>query len=433
MNVLVCGAHGFVGQAVCTALARRGYRILKGIRHAKESDEFEVDYTTNLDPASWTSKLRDIDVVINAVGILIERAGQTFELVHHRAPVALFEAACRAGVRHIVQISALGAHTGTTAYFKSKLAADEYLMSQPVEHHILRPALVYGPDGKSSRFFRTIAASPIHPLPAGGHQWVRPIHVDDLAEIVVRLIDHVNLQPNAAVRSEARVDADTPAVLELVGHTRLEYKDMLAVYRRSMAFEPAWQFSIPRRFVDIAAKVCDRIPGSMLTRDTWHMLEQGSSAEVDTTARILGRPPAGIEMFIGPVEAMSLRQTALAFWRSLSLRIALAITWLGTAVCSAFFYPKAESLALLARLHLHGGAALGLLYGASAIDAMIGVLTLTHPGKRLWIAQAFLVGLYSCIVAITLPEFLWHPFGPILKNVPILAVLGVLTMEETTS
>lgn len=161
------------------------------------------------------------------------------------------------------------------------------------------------------------------------------------------------------------------------------------------------------------------------------MLQQGSSADVNSTTQILGRSPAGIETFIAPAEAMSLRQTALAPWRSLFLRIALAITWLGTAVCSAFVYPQVASLALLARLHLRGGAALALLYGASMIDAVIGMLTLTYPGKRLWIAQICLVSLYSCAVAIALPEFLWHPLGPILKNVPILALLSVLTMEET--
>ena len=34
MNILVCGAHGFVGQAFCDALARDGHRVLKGVRVA---------------------------------------------------------------------------------------------------------------------------------------------------------------------------------------------------------------------------------------------------------------------------------------------------------------------------------------------------------------------------------------------------------------
>lgn len=30
MNILVCGANGFIGRALCQALARDGHRVLKG-------------------------------------------------------------------------------------------------------------------------------------------------------------------------------------------------------------------------------------------------------------------------------------------------------------------------------------------------------------------------------------------------------------------
>jgi hypothetical protein len=46
-------------------------------------------------------------------------------------------------------------------------------------------------------------------------------------------------------------------------------------------------------------------------------------------------------------------------------------------------------------------------------------------------AQVLLIAGYSVLIAIALPEFLWHPFGPILKNLPILALLFVLFNEET--
>jgi len=34
------------------------------------------------------------------------------------------------------------------------------------------------------------------------------------------------------------------------------------------------------------------------------------------------------------------------------------------------------------------------------------------------------------VIAIALPEWLAHPFGPILKNLPMLAILVVLLAEE---
>lgn len=415
MNILVCGAHGFVGRTLCVALARDGHRVLKGVRVATRRDEIAMDYMADTDPAAWTERLRGIHVVINAVGILVEGAHASFDHIHRRAPIALFDAALRAGVRGIVQLSALGAEHGDTAYFQSKRAADDHLRSLPVAHHILRPALVYGGQGASARFFRALATVPVHLLPGGGHQLLRPMLVDDLAEIVVRLL---------------RGGCDGPAVLDLVGGTEVEFRQMLAVYRESMGFAPAWQVPVPARLVSAGAVLLDRLPGSLLTRDTWRMLRAGNTADTATATRALGRPPAGIESFIEPADALALRQQALAAWRPGLARGALALIWLWTAVCSAFLYPVAGSLALLEPVCLHGAAALGALYLAAGLDFALGIATLCWPGRRLWAAQLVLVLGYTAVIAVALPEFLLHPFGPILKNVAVVALLIILLTEE---
>lgn len=415
MNILVCGAHGFVGQALCETLARDGHRILKGVRVAARPDEVAIDYMADTDPAAWTDRLRGIHVVINAVGILVEGAGATFDQVHRRTPIALFDAAHRAGVRCIVQLSALGAEHGDTPYFQSKRAADDHLRSLPVAHHILRPALVYGAQGASARFFRAMATLPVHLLPGGGRQLLRPMRVDELAEIVSRLL---------------RGDSDGPAVLDLVGGTEVEFRQMLAVYRESMGFAPAWRVPVPAWLVSVGAALLDRLPGSLLTRDTWRMLRAGNTADATITTQVLGRPPAGIQSFIEPADALTLRHQALAAWRPGLVRGALALIWLWTAVCSAFLYPVAGSLALLEPVGLQGTAALAALYLAAGLDFALGIATLRWPGRRLWAAQLGLVLGYTAVIAVAMPEFLLHPFGPILKNVAVVALLFILLTEE---
>ncbi|CAB3826225.1 hypothetical protein LMG26788_00529 [Achromobacter pulmonis] len=418
MNILVCGANGFIGRALCQALARDGHRVLKGVQQARHADEIAVDYRFDTTPAAWADRLRGIHVVVNAVGILREGDGSDFDRIHHRAPAALFDAAAQAGVRRVLQLSALGAQSGATAYFRSKRAADDHLRALPVAHHILRPALVYGAQGASARFFRTLASLPLHALPAGGRQPLRPIHVDELAEIVARLVNRV---------------ADAPPVLDLVGGTEVSFRQMLAVYRKAMGFAPAWTLAVPGALVAAGAALCDRLPGSILTRDTWRMLRAGNSGDAAATARALGRAPAGIDTFIRPPEAPALRQRALAAWRPALLRGTLALIWLWTALCSAFIYPVADSLALLARVGLHGPVALAALYLAAALDAGFGLATLWRPGRRLWAAQLALVLGYSAVIAVALPEFLWHPFGPLLKNAAVIALLFILFSEETRS
>jgi hypothetical protein len=108
------------------------------------------------------------------------------------------------------------------------------------------------------------------------------------------------------------------------------------------------------------------------------------------------------------------------------IRLTLAIVWLVTGALSLGIYPQANSLDLLERVGLQGEIALTTLYLASALDIVLGLLTLLWPGKRLWQVQAMLVIAYTLMISVWLPEFWLHPFGPVLKNLPVLMLLWLL-------
>ena len=109
------------------------------------------------------------------------------------------------------------------------------------------------------------------------------------------------------------------------------------------------------------------------------------------------------------------------------------VVWIGSAALSVLFYPRSESLALLARVHLRGAEAIAVLFLAAALDFAFGLATIFWPGRRLWLSQGLLIITYSMIVAIAIPEALLDPFGPILKNLPILAILLLLFSNEPRS
>jgi hypothetical protein len=76
-----------------------------------------------------------------------------------------------------------------------------------------------------------------------------------------------------------------------------------------------------------------------------------------------------------------------------------------------------------------------MLDGAALLDLLLGVLTLWPPLRarwrcRLWAAQAGLMALYMGVIAAQLPEYWLHPFGPLLKNLPMLAVLLLLYVHD---
>ncbi|KVX97163.1 NAD-dependent dehydratase [Burkholderia ubonensis] len=420
MNILVCGANGFIGRALCARLEAGGHRVVRGVhagRRAAGPGEIAIDYARDVRPEHWRARLDGIDAVVNAVGMLTGRRGVTLDAVHRAAPCALFDACCGAGVRRIVQISALGVERGDTAYFASKLAADAYLQTLPIDFRIVRPALVYGATGASARYFRMLASLPVHVLPAGGRQLLRPVHVDDLAELVARLIE----RPAAGER-----------IVDVVGADEVEYREMLAIYRRAMGFPPAMRVRVPGALFAAAATLSGRMPGAMLTRDTWAMLRAGNTGELAASSAALGRPPRGLRAFIG-AQAVALRHEALAAWRRPLLTGSLAIVWIWTAIASAFIHPLRDSLALLAHVHLTGISALAALYAACALDFVFGVATVVAPSRRLWAAQIVLIVAYSAVIAVAMPGLLAEPFGPVLKNVPILAVLLILFAEEERS
>lgn len=414
MRVLIVGANGFMGAALARHLGAAGHTVVRGVRNTQGPNDVRIDYD-HADPAAWARSMAGCNAVVNCVGIIVENGRQRFLAIHSGGPQQLFAACIAAGVRRVVQVSALGADTGDTPYFTSKRAADEALQRLPLEWQIVRPALVYGDEGKSAGFFRLLASLPIILLPAGGTQRLRPIHIDDLCAAI-----------------ECLLDPATPAgqCVNLVGGEESTLRDLLLTYRRAMDLPPAICLAIPAVAMRLSAAVAGRLPGSMLTPDTWKMLQAGNTADIADTRRLLGRPPRSPGDFIPPQSAALARHEALSAWRGLLLRVSLAAVWLITAFVSLFAYPVAESLALLVRTGLHGTPALLALIGAGLLDAFFGIATLVAPGRRLWLAQMALILGYSLIIAACLPEFLIHPYGPISKNLPILAVLVLLLAEE---
>lgn len=113
------------------------------------------------------------------------------------------------------------------------------------------------------------------------------------------------------------------------------------------------------------------------------------------------------------------------------LRLSLAAVWLLTAAAS-LIYPPAQNAVLLERTGLHGAWADAAFYAGIAMDAALGVLTLVNIRAWqiwLWPFQAVVILTYSIIIAMRLPDYALHPFGVLIKNLPLLVILWLLWRE----
>jgi hypothetical protein len=261
--------------------------------------------------------------------------------------------------------------------------------------------------------FCRLASTPVLLSPALPGARFQPVHIDDLVDAVVRALD-----PAEPARR----------VIDVAGPTALSFDEMLAGYRRAMDLSSAPILHVPAPLMACAAWVGQILPGSPLTPATWRMLQAGSALAPEQAQGGLCR--RAIDDVVNPVDGELLRLRALAAWRKPMLRWLLAIVWLATALVSAFIYPRDDSLDLLRRVGIEGWPATVALYGAVGLDAGFGIACIALPGRALWLAQGALILAYSAAIALCLPEFLWHPFGPVLKNVPILGILFILYAEE---
>jgi hypothetical protein len=174
-----------------------------------------------------------------------------------------------------------------------------------------------------------------------------------------------------------------------------------------------------------------RLRVGLLDRESWAMLERGNTGDAMELRGLLGREPRAPAAFVDAARRDAQRREAKLGWLLPLLRVAVAMVWLTAGIVSAGIFPVEESLALLARTGITGPAAQLALYGAAALDFAIGIATLVLPRRRwLWSLQLALILGYTAVITVALPEQWLHPFGPVVKNLPMLAAIWLLREME---
>jgi len=417
MRVLVTGATGLIGAHVVRALRAAGGAVT-GLSRQRPAGEHpdawlarEFGHMTAA--RDWLPLLQDgaFDAVVNCVGIIREAAPGDFDRLHRAAPVALFAACEQLGVR-VVQLSALGSDLdAATAYWRSKGAAEADLLARRLDATIIRPSLVYGDDGASSVLFRMLATLPVLLLPLAHRALVQPAHVDDLAQVVVRLLT---------------LPGGMPRELAVVGPRATTIAGYLGDLRCGMDAPAALVLSLPLAAARLVAQLAALHPASAFTPESLHMLaastDGSNTADPAPAQALLGRPLRDPATFAQPAQ----KTAAVWGWGAPLVTVAFALMWLVTAYVSWFSWPHADSRSWLAACGVPAALQEPLLLAASVTDATIGVLLLLRPRRWLWAAQLALVGGYTIMLSVFLPYFWAHPFGPLLKNLPLLAVMALL-------
>jgi nucleoside-diphosphate-sugar epimerase len=219
MRILITGANGFVGHALCAEVLRRGMSVKGAVR-------FSGDLPAGVEPmvvgpidgeTDWAEALRGVDVVIHLaarVHVMKDTAADPlaeFLRVNLHGTEQLARQAAQAGVKRLVYVSSIKVNGERTSeerlfaetdepnpqdpYGISKWQAEQAL--QRIAHEtglevvIVRPPLVYGP-GVKGNFIKLLATVDKGiPLPLAGANKPRSmIYVGNLIDALIACATH---------------------------------------------------------------------------------------------------------------------------------------------------------------------------------------------------------------------------------------------------
>ncbi|HZV21652.1 MAG TPA: SDR family oxidoreductase, partial [Hyphomicrobiales bacterium] len=371
----------------------------------------------------WEGRLAGIEAVVNTAGIFRSTRRGRFETVHFEGPKALFEACARLRIPKLVQISALGADEGArSAFHLTKRQADDCCITLAQNHGlhgwiVVRPSLVIGRGGQSTALFSALGALPFPPRLGPGNWKIQPIHISDLARGIRLLLEH---------------EAALPPRLDFVGPEPLTTDELTHALRRWLLLPAAKSLPLPLWLLRASALTAGVFSMGSLSRDSLAMLERGNVAPVAPLREVLGWEPRPVleALLSQPSTQADLWHARLYFLKP-TLRIGLALLWIGTALVSAFIYPLSKSIALVSGLGVDENQAVTLVYAGAALDAVLGLLLLFDIRPRVvGLVQIATVLVFTVLATIAVPAAWLEPFGPLSKNVAvILATLAMIALE----
>ncbi|MFO6465069.1 complex I NDUFA9 subunit family protein [Jannaschia sp. KMU-145] len=189
--VTIFGGSGFVGRYIARRMAKAGWRVRVAVRRPNEAHfvrmygrvgQVEPVFANIRDDASVAAALMGADAAVNCVGILAEGGRQTFDAVQADGAERVARLSAAAGIRRLVQISAIGADDASDSdYARSKAEGEAAVLRHVPEAVILRPSIVFGPEDEFFNRFASMARlGPVLPV-VGPNTRFQPVYVDDVA------------------------------------------------------------------------------------------------------------------------------------------------------------------------------------------------------------------------------------------------------------
>ncbi len=200
-NILVFGGSGQIGRHLIRRLTKNNHLVTVVTRNLHQKGAvlktqgnpgyLEVIEANIFDENQLNNLFENKDVCINLIGILYEKGNNTFKNIHDNFPTIVSKICSKKKLKQFIHISALGIEKAKDSnYAISKLNGEKNIFNNFSKSTILRPSLVYSVDDNfTTNMMSLLSILPFFPLYYEGKTKFSPIHVSEMAEIILNMVE----------------------------------------------------------------------------------------------------------------------------------------------------------------------------------------------------------------------------------------------------
>jgi uncharacterized protein YbjT (DUF2867 family) len=422
-----------IGRTVTDDLRARGFHVTGFARRfsaSQKASSFDLEAPIlSMDSAALARLIKDrnIDLVVNCVGVLQDGVGSDTRAVHRDFVERLLQAMSQSGrACRLVHISIPGlAKDDRTPFSTTKREAERLIAASGITYAILRPGFVIAPSAYGgSAMLRALAAFPIDLPAAESATPFQPVAVEDIAGTIAWLAEH-------------DISDQIDVAWDLMQPQPITLGRVIEQFRWSFGTTTGLRIPLPTFLLDFGAALGDlasRLGWSPPLRSTaLAELRRGVRGDPSAWMAATGIVPITVDARIGSrtasiqdkwfarlflVKALTIASLAL-FW-TLSGFIALVISYASAkAILTAHDFPPA----LVAPFTI----------ASSVVDMTIGCLIAWRRSCRAGLLAGIVVSLgYMMGAALLTPDLWIEPLGALVKTGPaiVLMLVALLTLDN---
>jgi uncharacterized protein YbjT (DUF2867 family) len=278
LRLVLLGGTGFVGRALAQRLRADGHEVrvlsrnLAAHRVRLLAPGVDLRECNVHDPVQLRAAVAGCDAVVNLIGILNEAGddGRGFHRVHVELTHSLIAACKDAGVRRLLQMSALNAGRGHSHYLASRGEAEAQVKASGLDWTIFQCSVIFGPgDGLFGRFAGLLRGLPVIPLARPNCRFA-PVYLGDVVEAMTRALSD---------------PASIGQTYELYGPEVYTLREIVRLTARQLGLR-RWVLPLPDAVARAQGWFFDFVPGKPFSSDNYRSLRTDSVGGIDGLHRL---------------------------------------------------------------------------------------------------------------------------------------------------